>query len=167
MRQALAAAIVRVKDAEEAARLLRQTDLLHLLAEELNVETVRVEPARHATQGVAGGAKSDLGDAWTVELDTKITPELKRKGLRREFVRQVMSLRKQAGLEPGDLIRLMMTAVEGELRDAIEEKRADVLRDLKATELSYELPEEETSMLIADAKVGSDEFRIAIEKMLG
>ncbi|MCR4256463.1 MAG: isoleucine--tRNA ligase [Candidatus Uhrbacteria bacterium] len=167
VRQALAAAIVRIKDAEEAARVLRQTDLLQLLAEELNVETVRIEPARHATQGVAGGAKSDLDDAWIVELDTEITPELKRKGLRREFVRHVMSLRKQAGLEPGDRIRLMMTAVEGELRDAIEERRMDVLRDLKAAELSYELPEEETSMLIADAKVGSDEFRIAIEKMLG
>jgi isoleucyl-tRNA synthetase len=153
VRQALAAAIVSMHDAEDAARFLHQADLLQLLSEELNVEAVRVEP------------KADIEDAWSVELDMKITPELKRKGLRREFVRQIMSLRKQAGLQQGDHIRLMMSAMEGELRDAIDEKRDEVLRDLKATELSYELPEEETSMLIADAKVGKDEFRVALEKM--
>ncbi|KAA0206859.1 isoleucine--tRNA ligase [Candidatus Uhrbacteria bacterium] len=158
VRQALAAAVVRVKDAEEAARILRQLDLLQLLAEELNVEAVRVE------------AKADLSEPWTVELDTELTPELKRKGLRREFVRQMMALRKQVGLAPGDRIRLMITAVEGELRDAIEETRAEVLRDLKATEIVYESPDAEAAaeegaiMRIADAKVGDDAFRVAIER---
>ncbi|MCK9360665.1 isoleucine--tRNA ligase [Patescibacteria group bacterium] len=153
VRQALAAAIVLVKDAEEAARLMRQSDLMQLLAEELNVEAVRIE------------AKKDLAEDWTVELDTVITPELKRKGLRREFVRTIMSLRKEAHLEPSDRIRLMLSAIEGELRDALDEKRAEVLRDLKAEDISYELPEEETSMLISDAEVGGDKFRVAIEKM--
>ncbi len=153
VRQALAAAIVYLKDAEEAARLMRQSDLLQLLGEELNVEAVRVE------------AKTDLAEDWSVELDTVITPELKRKGLRREFVRTIMSLRKEAKLEPSDRIRLMLSAIEGELRDALDEKRAEVLRDLKAEDISYELPEEETSMLISDAEVGGDKFRVAIEKM--
>lgn len=153
VRQALAAAIIRLKDAAEAGRLARQSDLLQLLAEEMNVESVRVE------------AKADQTEDWTVELDTVITPELKRKGLRREFVRAMMALRKEAHLEPGDRIRLMLSAMEGELRDALDEKRADVLRDLKADDISYELPEEETSMLISDAEVGGDKFRVAIEKM--
>jgi isoleucyl-tRNA synthetase len=153
VRQALAAAIVRVKDSEEAARLMHQTDLLQLLADELNVESVRIE------------AKTDLTEDWTVELDTVITPELKRKGLRREFVRTIMSLRKEAHLEPSDRIRLTLSAIEGELRDALDEKRAEVLRDLKAEGLSYGLPEEETSMTISDAEVGGDKFRVAIEKM--
>ncbi len=153
VRQALAAAVVHVKDAEEAARLMHQTDLLQLLADELNVELVRIE------------AKTDLTEDWTVELDTVITPELKRKGLRREFVRTIMSLRKEAHLEPGDRIRLTLSAIEGELRDALDEKRAEVLRDLKAEDLSYGLPEEETSMTISDAEVGGDKFRVAIEKM--
>lgn len=153
VRQALATATVRVKASEEAARLMHQTDLLQLLADELNVELVRIE------------AKTDLTEDWTVELDTVITPVLKRKGLRREFVRAIMSLRKEAHLEPSDRIRLTLSAIEGELRDALDEKRAEVLRDLKADDLSYGLPEEETSMTINDAEVGGDKFRVAIEKM--
>ncbi len=153
VRQALAAVVVRLKDTEEAARWSRQLDLAGLLAEELNVEAVLFQPA------------SDLAEDWTVELDTVITPPLRRKGLRREFERQVMALRKEAGLEPADKIRLMLSAVSGELREALDERRDEVLRSLKATDLSYELPEDETSMTITEAAVGDAKIRIGLEKM--
>jgi isoleucyl-tRNA synthetase len=153
VRQALAAAIIRMKDAEEASRWSRQNDLANLLAEELNVEAVRFEH------------QSNLTEAWTLELDTVITPELRRKGLRREFVRTVMVLRKEAHLEPGDKIRLMLSAFSGDLREALDEKRAEVMRDLKATDLAFELPEEETAITVSDVEVGGTAFRIAIEKM--
>ncbi len=153
VRQALAAAIIRMKDAEEASRWSRQNDLANLLAEELNVEAVRFEH------------QSGLTEAWTLELDTVITPELRRKGLRREFVRTVMVLRKEAHLEPGDKIRLMLSAFSGDLREALDEKRAEVMRDLKATDLVFELPEEETAITISDVEVGGTPFRIAVEKM--
>jgi isoleucyl-tRNA synthetase len=152
VRQALAAAIVRLSDAGEATRLSGQADLIQLMAEELNVEAVRIEHAAGQT------------DPWTVELDTVITPELRRKGLRREFVRQVMALRKEAHLEPGDHIRLMLTLVKGELRDSIEERRDEILRDVKATDLSYELPEDDTSMAVSDVDVSGHKLRVALEK---
>jgi isoleucyl-tRNA synthetase len=151
VRQALASATVRLSDAADAARLAGQSSLITLMAEELNVEAVRVEH---------GAAQSE---PWTVELDTVITPELRRKGLRREFARQVMALRKEAHLEPGDHIRLMLSLIKGELRDSIEEKREEVLRDIKATDISYELPEEETSLLVSDVDVAGHKLRVAIE----
>jgi hypothetical protein len=152
VRQALAAAIIRLPDAGEVARLSGQTGLSYLMMDELNVEAVRIEH------------DASLETPWTVELDTVITPDLRRKGLRREFARQVMALRKEAKLEPGDRIRLMMSLEEGELREAIEERRAEVLTDVKAIDLSYELPVEETSISISEVEVGGSKFRIAIEK---
>jgi isoleucyl-tRNA synthetase len=40
----------------------------------------------------------------TIELDTKITPELKEEGLVREFIRQIQEIRKKTGLVPKDKI---------------------------------------------------------------
>lgn len=50
-----------------------------------------------------------------VELDTEITPELKREGEVREFIRAVQDLRKQAGLIQDDNIRIeIQTNAEGQ-----------------------------------------------------
>ena len=130
VRQALAAAIVRLSDAEEVARLNRQSDLASLLAEELNVEAVRIEHA-------AGQA-----EPWMITLDTVITPELKRKGLRREFVRMVMNTRKEKGLQPSDRVRISV-ATASEMVEAVKEKEHEVMRDLKAEVLDVSVGEGE------------------------
>lgn len=122
VRQALAAAIVRLSDIEEVARLNRQSDLASLLAEELNVEAVRIEHA------------PGQEEAWTITLDTVITPELKRKGLRREFVRMVMNARKEKGMQPSDRMRINVTT-DADMVEAVREKEHEVLRDLKADAL--------------------------------
>jgi isoleucyl-tRNA synthetase len=44
----------------------------------------------------------------SVELDTEITPELKREGEYRELVRMVQDLRKEKGLLPSDVITLTL-----------------------------------------------------------
>jgi isoleucyl-tRNA synthetase len=152
VRQALAAAIIKLPDAGEASRLAGQSGLANLMMEEMNVEAVRIEH------------DGNLKGPWTVELDTVITPDLRRKGMRREFARQIMAMRKEAKLEPGDHIRLMVSLVKGELRDAIEERRDEVLRDVKGTDISYELPEDDTSILVSDVDVSGHKLRVAIEK---
>jgi isoleucyl-tRNA synthetase len=133
VRQALAAAIIKLSDAEESARLARQSDLAALLAEELNVETVRIEYA------------AGLAEAWTIELDTVITPELKRKGLRREFVRMVMAARKEKGMQPSDRIRVT-AAIDSESVEAIREKEGEVLRDLKAESMDLQAGDNEPTI---------------------
>ncbi|MEA3248833.1 MAG: class I tRNA ligase family protein [Patescibacteria group bacterium] len=72
--------------------------MAELLTEELNV--LEVEFVK--------------GETVDVVLDTEITPELRRMGLQREIVRNVNSLRKEAGLTPADRVILKWEA-ESEL----------------------------------------------------
>jgi len=70
-----------------------QDGLIKLIKDELNVKEVE------ARQG-----KGDL----TVELDTKLTPELKKEGEARELVRQVQEARKEAGCRLDEKIDLTL-----------------------------------------------------------
>ncbi len=85
VRQALAKAIV--SSAAEFEEWMRG-----IVAEELNVEAVEWKKS----------ADSNL----SVELDTVLTPELKRKGAARELVRHINDLRKAAGLSIRDHVTI-------------------------------------------------------------
>ncbi len=61
-----------------------------------------------------------------VVLDTTITPELKLAGDRRELIRQIQDLRKQAGLRPGEPAVLRVSAKHA--ARALIAEQADVLR---------------------------------------
>ncbi|MFB6212898.1 MAG: class I tRNA ligase family protein [Candidatus Magasanikbacteria bacterium] len=70
-------------------KLEGNTDLIKVLKEEVNVKEVVFD--------------SDISG---IELDTEISPELKREGWLRDLMRKIQSMRKSAGLEPGDPITL-------------------------------------------------------------
>ncbi|HEX6242570.1 MAG TPA: class I tRNA ligase family protein, partial [Polyangiales bacterium] len=65
-----------------------------------------------------GAVESDNG--MTVMLDTRITPELHAEGLARELVNRIQNLRKQAGLDVSQRIRLVLACdgVLGEVADS-------------------------------------------------
>ncbi|MEA3226814.1 MAG: class I tRNA ligase family protein, partial [Planctomycetota bacterium] len=67
------------------------------------------------------------GDKLEVELDTEITPELRRLGLLRELTRNVNSLRREAGLSPSDNVILNWDS-DGELWRFTLEKHGDELK---------------------------------------
>jgi isoleucyl-tRNA synthetase len=70
-----------------------------------------------------------------VELNTEITPELRRLGLLRELVRNINSLRKEAGLTPSDNVMLNW-ASDGELwRSTMEEHGAELQNSVHASDL--------------------------------
>ncbi len=146
VRQALASLTIQVKDAEEAARLMRQTDLLGILAEEANVEVARVESA------------NTIEGAWTLSLDTVITPELKKKGMKREFIRNVMNLRKEGGFVPTDLA-IVEWDFSGEAKEVIEEAGEALLKELRAKEVKFV-----SGLEGADAEVGDDKGKIKLSK---
>ncbi|HEY5269545.1 MAG TPA: DUF5915 domain-containing protein, partial [Anaerolineales bacterium] len=77
--------------------------------------------------------------AYLAALVTELTPELRREGLAREFVRRVQDLRKTAGLDVADRIRVYVTATPG-LREAIEANRDYVTAETLTVELSYSDP---------------------------
>ncbi len=125
VRQALAKLSVSMRDAAEASRLKARGELVSLIAEELNVEGI----------AISGGAATGE-DHWTVELDTVITPELKRKGMARELSRHLMNLRKQLGLTPKDDIRAVLATEDLGLRDTLEPLLAEVSVGLHAAEFA-------------------------------
>ncbi len=61
----------------------------------------------------------ETGTEMTVALDTTITPELYREGLAREFVNRVQNLRKAAGFEVSDRIKICCDSNSADLRDSI------------------------------------------------
>lgn len=110
VRQALASLKACFKDAAEASRLSQRGELAMVLKEEVNVEDVQFQ----------GGV--DTGDAtWSVELDTVITPDLKRKGMVRETARHIMNLRKELGLQRGDAIGVTVAVADFGLRETLEQ----------------------------------------------
>ncbi len=123
VRQALAKVTLFVRSAEELPRLAHQADLLSLIRDELNVETV-----------VLSQAPTDATED-TVELDTVITPELRKKGLRRELVRQLMAYRKELRLSPSDTVRFGYETQNEELKQLIQEGAAELAKDVRASEL--------------------------------
>ncbi|HEY4524289.1 MAG TPA: DUF5915 domain-containing protein, partial [Candidatus Paceibacterota bacterium] len=78
-------------------------ELLDLLKDEVNVKTIVDNPAL----------------AEEIELDLTITPELKLEGQVRDLVRQIQDLRKQSGLQPGQLAVLKVSAKHKD-REVIE-----------------------------------------------
>ncbi len=121
VRQALASLTVRLKDPALAGRLVSRTDLLILLRDETNVERV----------SILGGEETGA-EPWLVELDTVITPELKKKGFARELSRHVMNLRKELRLAPVDAITLSFATPDQGLRDTIEALSDALAKDVKA-----------------------------------
>ena len=124
VRQALAKITIVFQDDELRMRLSQQRDLLKIMKDELNVEEIVLE--HHV----------DLEDAWVAKLDTVLTPELKQKGLQREFARHAMNLRKKAELHPTDRIVLRCVA-SVHIREAVEQVMEVVKKDIKADAVEW------------------------------
>lgn len=92
-----------------------------ILLEELNVKQVILQPVDE--------------DQIIVELDTSITPELKREGLMREVIRHTQQTRKTAGLNVDDRIELYLYTEDEELKQAITEHSEAISAETLATTL--------------------------------
>ena len=123
VRQALGRLTVRWRDPVVFERWSKQEELFVLVREELNVEEVAMAHV------------ADLPTPWTVELDTELTPALKRKGLLREFTRQVMSLRKEAQTQPSDVVDVSIVTADAELHTLIQEQQETLRKELHALQL--------------------------------
>jgi isoleucyl-tRNA synthetase len=155
VRQPLARAVVAAPPDGAAAVRRFASDL----CEELNVEQVETVPALDATPrtGVAVATEGDI----TVALDTEITPELRRKGTARAVVHQVQQLRKHAGLEVADRIRLSV-AGDAAVLGAVDEHRDYVCAETLAVTLTFDDPA--AGATARDVRVDGVDVRLGLER---
>lgn len=108
IRQPLASLTIRGAEAE---KLQDNVQYIELIKDELNVKEVLF----------------DGGSGWEVELDTNITPELKREGDVRELIRSIQEFRKQSNLTPSDTVALIVTT-NAEGKELIESAQDEIMK---------------------------------------
>ena len=85
-------------------------------------------------EGVAGRAFAD--NKALVSLDTEVTPELKREGMARDFVRLVQTLRKDKDFNISDRIELSYSTSNSELALAIDENKSYITEQVLAVKVN-------------------------------
>jgi isoleucyl-tRNA synthetase len=98
-----------------------------------------------------------------LELDTKITPALKREGLMREVVRHVQAARKQAELNVDDRINLWLGTEDDNLAQAIDEHKVGIATETLAEKLSTTNKKDEMQFETI-VKVEGSELAIGLER---
>ncbi len=137
-------------------------ELLDIIQEELNVHELKinenkVDPSKSVLENVEEGNFSQL---YQIELNTQLTPQLKREGLMREVIRNVQSARKAADLQVDDRIHLSLSTSDKELKKAIEE-HADTI---KAETLATNLVDRVAGGFESEAKVEGASLTIELKK---
>jgi isoleucyl-tRNA synthetase len=116
-----------------------------LIAAELNVKTVEFKEA--------------TDKQLAVELDTVITAELRAEGIKREIIRFINLLRKEANLSLNDRAQVYITGADGGLKMLLENLKTAIKKDTLSEEiiLAAEMPE-----TIAVNEVKIDEVKLLI-----
>ena len=103
-------------------------DFTDVLSEELNVKKITFD------------SKKEL------ELDLKLTPELKREGMMREVIRFIQNARKDAGLNVDDRIQLSLKTDNAELQKAIDEHLETIQQETLANKMTQQAADEVRSV---------------------
>ena len=85
-------------------------------------------------EGIAGLSFAD--NKAVVMLDTNLTPELKREGMARDFVRMVQTMRKEKDFNISDRIKLCWHTDDAELAQALNDNKAYIAQQVLALETS-------------------------------
>lgn len=113
---------------------------VRLAGEEHQVDPADVEVKAQAREGFSVAEDG----AYVAALVTTLTPELVDEGRARELVRRVQDLRKAAGLDVADRIRLFVMASES-LQQALEANLPYVATETLATSVEFREPPEGAS----------------------
>ena len=127
-----------LKIKNQKSKIKNNKELLSLISDEINV------------RGIIFDAKIEN----KVELDTKITPELKAEGQLRGFIRAIQDLRKKAGLAPRQKIELIIETGE----DFVKNFSSEIKRGVNAGAIKFAKNDGE------EIKIDGMEFKIKIKK---
>jgi isoleucyl-tRNA synthetase len=146
-------------DPAEAARTLLAGEALEVA---VNGSTVSLTADEVVVQTEARGSLAVASDKGvTVAVDTAVTPELAQEGYARDLVRTLNTMRRDAGLDISDRIKVAYLA-EGEVAEALVNFGDYIQQETLATRLwsgEMEQPDFE-----GPAVVGDGEVHLAIQK---
>ncbi|MEO0115798.1 MAG: isoleucine--tRNA ligase [candidate division WOR-3 bacterium] len=152
VRQPLAKAIIHSPNSNDREIL---APYLATIKDELNVKAIEI--VHHQT--------SETTD-YAVELDTKITPELENEGLSRELIHKIQNLRKEAGFEITDRIRIFYKA-SPRLEKAIRANQAYIQNETLAVELNPMPPMPSSMDLNKELTVNGEPVTLILSKVKG
>jgi isoleucyl-tRNA synthetase len=167
--QAVAAAIAAAQPADLAAQL----QSAGAASVDVGGDTVTIGPDDvFVTQTPLRGWAVATDSGETVALEVTVTPELRREGLARDFVRLVQDARKSDGLEVSDRISLRWSTEDADLAAALTEHRAIISAEVLAPDfgpaesaLSAESEQAEESELAAEsAQSGPPNFAAGVSE---
>ncbi len=112
-------------DTDGAITLDISGEKIALGKEDLLIETVQKE-----------GFRAESENGVTVILDTSLTPELIAEGFVREVVSKIQDMRKKAGFEVTDTIKLYVSGND-KIKEIVETNSESIAHDVLATEVIY------------------------------
>jgi isoleucyl-tRNA synthetase len=137
--QGVAAAIAAADPAELASQL-RSAGAAQLSVDDQMI-TIGPDDVIVTQTPVAGWAVATDGGE-TVALEVTVTPELRREGLAREFIRLVQDGRKGDGLAVTDRVVVGWRTADPELAQALTEHQAMISTEILAVDLGAQPPED-------------------------
>jgi len=102
-----------------------------------------------------------------VLLDTNVTRELKNEGLARDIIRNVQNLRKEAGLDIADRIRLSLVTESETLSEAIKAFGEYMAHETLAVDVSCEPLGSATATTSVSIDGAENKLAIALERTEG
>lgn len=129
-------------------------DYLEIIREELNVKEIKVKRS--------GDHRENHSVAPHMEIDTEITPDLKREGQMREIVRNVQQARKQADLEVDDRILLALQTDDDDLQAVLDDQA--LIQTIRMETLATGPLEGSKASFETTAKVGAAVLQIKLSK---
>ena len=106
------------------------------------------------------GYVAESDGAYTVVLDTNLTDELINEGFVREVISKVQTMRKEAGFEVTDRIRLTWQTTE-KLEKILEDGKADLMRAVLAVEA--ECAEADEGAFVREMKINGENAVLAVK----
>jgi len=112
--------IASLKIKNQKLKIKNNEGLLNLIKDELNVKEVIFDSKINGE----------------VELDTKITPELRKEGMLREILHQIQAMRRDAKLKPKDKIKIIFDSSSEEIVNLVKENKEFIQKTTLAREIS-------------------------------
>ena len=141
--------IVRTLKADGVYRVSAGDETVELTEADLLIEAKEVEGFTAATDGKA-----------SVVLDKHLTPELLEEGLVREIVSKVQTMRKEAGFEVMDRIRVYASGND-RIREVLANNSDSIGKDVLADEIVFDRTEGYTK----DWKINGEQVTLGVQKI--